>query len=110
MKKLLFLLLTTKVFAVDPVALTLAWNDNINNNTNNVVNVYSSAYANTPLTNYTFLKSVVATNKSTILIVIPGEAYYYITCSNTFYKMQSKPSNVVSTPPFPVEYTLTITK
>jgi hypothetical protein len=67
--------------------------------TNLTFRVYATTNLSFPLTNWTVIKTVVGTNTSVTVRVVPGQNYFAMTASNMW--LESDFSNVALTPPLP---------
>ncbi len=94
----LSLLTTAAVSAQQNITLSWTTTVSVPSLTNVVWKIYNAPTASTAVTNFTLIKTVPGTNLATVLTTTPGESYYYVSASNTFWGIQFPPSNVVGTP------------
>jgi len=101
MKKILILALVTASIAAginDPAEVVLKWNPGADWDSNVVVKIYQSSDVNAPRP-WTKVAEIPFGTNEWKTSIIPGVVYFYATASNTWWKAESDPSNVASTPP-----------
>lgn len=110
MKKLTLIiplvLLASTLTAYLPQLLTFEWTYTADAESADYFILRTSDTVTTPLTNWTIVAIVPAltnaawrTNLS--MPIVPGTHFFYMTSSNSFYGIESGPSNITNSPPVP---------